>query len=695
MTIEYNFNNVDKSWKNNEGRIDIFHLLSTEYGDISDLTDDEMFLQKDTCDIFYELTFKGYMVGFATYDIIGNVHYILTGLYLQSDEFYSTVLFNEVKRQLQQSHILSIQEPTKKIIRHLIRYGFAKKLNNYLVISAINFNLNTKTLKSYDNQKITNHNRLYLTNIYDIKQGISLSLHIFNRLNYTCYYSDSVESHFNDDKEQLDKIYFDKLVSYILDYDDIIEKTLFYLRNNIHNAIESEEAITNAMMELSQKISQMHDDGKISANEAKVIQEQLFDELDDGDVYLESLNLRLNYLSEHISDDTTDEKILVDECPYCQQELDRTELYCPTCGFVYVDLTVIDENSNIDELIYFNSFMDEISSKYSLYSNKEKQNQFDTEYLLNLAISQILYFISQDEYDETVYFDVRRMLNLEDYNIWEIIEEKQYISYNLDKHTWNKIANSYKVPELKAILKEFNQKTSGRKAELINRISENVSLEYLQSDTPHLTAKGQKFLDDNQIIMVHYTYLKDYVYSEFEQYCQENPMDIVEQLISFVDEHIEHALYSRNQYQLTRSLSVQAKISSEKGDFRQVLQFELQKFLIDLNMIYLKEEYIQYAIPIQKATAGNLILLKNINGINDFKRTFKQIYKTFDENTLRISFKDTSEILSQVLVNSNITKLNAIIKSTYYKGYMNKLPQRDKSNKDSKESYKTTLDDFF
>jgi len=78
-------------------------------------------------------------------------------------------------------------------------------------------------------------------------------------------------------------------------------------------------------------------------------------------------------------------------------------------------------------------------------------------------------------------------------------------------------------------------------------------------------------------------------------------------------------------------------------------------------------------------------------GHQNFKNTFNQIYKTFKEDNLRLTYDETYEIISQLLINTNLNRLNTIIINTYY---MDKKVQGPPTPKDD-NTRKTTLDDFF
>jgi len=694
MINSYTYNHTDKSWTNNEGLVDIQNLLYARYGGIHDSYDEDIFLQKDVCDIFYELTFNDTIVGFAAYDIIDDKHYILTAFYVKSDELLSSIFISHLKTHYRQGHILSILEPTRKIIELLIKCDFAVKLNKSLVISAINFQLNNSSLKSTDNSNIKQDKNVYFTNLYDLDMCMLISLNIYNRNNYSCKYTllqDADKIHYEsiNARKQLNNSYFDNIVSYIIDNDEIIEKRLFFLRNNIHNTLNDKD-MTNALIRITQSLDELIEKHQITHDKYSRIQEQLINELDDNEIYQESIDLRIEYLTSHIDEETTKENNGINICPYCREELDPTEIYCTTCGYVYIEVGDVDSDK-LDDMIYFNVFMEKMSYKYSLYNKKEKKGEFDEEYLINLAVYAVLNSLKIDEFNEQLYDLIKYEYDIENFNLKEYIEKNEYVSYTLDKQSWKKIAYTYKVQELKEILKTFKQKTSGRKSELIDRIADNIPLGYIKTSNPNLTSKGIKYLEDNVDLITYSTYLEDYIYDEYIQYSIENPGEYIQQPIDFLDEHIDYAIYTKNHYHLTHTLAIQARLYSEKEDYERTLQLTLQRFIIDLNMIYIKEEFIPYNIPIQQSTAHNIYSLNQLLGHQNFKNTFNQIYKTFKEDNLRLTYDETYEIISQLLINTNLNRLNTIIINTYY---MDKKVQGPPTPKDD-NTRKTTLDDFF
>lgn len=138
-------------------------------------------------------------------------------------------------------------------------------------------------------------------------------------------------------------------------------------------------------------------------------------------------------------------------------------------------------------------------------NSKEKQDYVKTIFLYANSNSEIK---SNTDYVGYLTYECG-LLNPQKYHK-ELIKQGYYRLANIGE-----ILNTYKVDELKNILKNSNLKVTGKKSELIDRIREKVSEEVINKIKLNkriyvLSEKGQKFLENNK------DYIKIHTHSSWQ-----------------------------------------------------------------------------------------------------------------------------------------------------------------------------------
>lgn len=668
MKINYIIRNdgVGLQYSNALKNFNISDLLKEKYDYLyRACIEDKYNIRLESCNLFKELIYKNRVVGFVTYRIFNENQYLLTNIFILSGYRRNYLFYDELEYQFMNNNKITIFEPNRQVIEALIKYNWAKKITDNLLVSAINFEMKQSKLLSITNQKLVNG--YALSNIYDTDICSTLSFKIFNKSRYNVYYSAFQEDdkRFNciEKREKISKQYFDKLVSEIIDRDSEIERWLFLLRKNLPSKKISSEEIIGKPTKFSQKLLDFIDEGLITNKEAKFIQNQLFLELKTGKVELEALELRLNYLTENYHEKVLKNNDTDNYCPYCFEDVDYIENYCMNCGYTLYHLNELNE----EEFVYKHLLEEKRSYKYSLTGKKELKKSSDDEYNITSAMCMIIDNLENGKYGEELFTVISHQNNLSNINLEEYMVNKGYINYSMDWKKWDIESKYLKNVELKAILKDHNCKVSGNKIDLIQRIKQEVPLEDLTSFIPSVTKKGYDFLEDSDIFLFHYTVLKDYVFEEFKEYCDNEREEMYDNLaLSFLDKHIEVAHQTRNHDQLVDSLRNQAKIHYNLENYMEVLKLEFEIFLINLNMMYIDSHYYPYYNPIDDVT---------YDVFDEFPRRFSneyvnevyiKTYDSFDKKYLKISSSETRTYLRELFLHFSLTVLNMKIKEKYY-----------------------------
>ncbi len=669
-------------------KIGIEELLKKDYADIYESMMDENFeLNVDDCDIFNEIKYNHKVVGFSTYNLIDNNNLILTEIYVLP-AFRGNKLFNwELTYLFNEGYVVSIHQPSKKIVELLIKYGYAEKINKSLVVSAINFTIDKKNLIFDDNNFLGNFD-INFTNLYDLNISANLIFNIKSIKSYQVAYSKVsiydkgvVEE---DIRKNLDKNYFDETVSILTRRDLEIERRIILLKDNLPSEnldlkeIFSSKNMADIFMDYVEK-------GIVSLNEIKMIKQQLFIDLTRSAIRMQAIPLRLNYLALNYNNNKEiDDNI--NPCPYCNEELDYSQRYCISCGYD----TFNDINTNKENFLFKDVLKEKQSYKYSINNIVEKKEEYGEDYLISLAICYVIDNLNIRNYEEI--FDLAaNYYGIYYLDLRQIMDDKGYITYDVLESNWFEEAHEFNVSELKNILLKNNIKQSGNKDDLINRIKSNISLKTIKSKVPKITELGFDFKKDSYPVLFHDDYLNNYVYEEFAMiYNNSKKTSINDITIDFLEQHVNKAIKSKNHDQLVDSLSFQSYLHSQNNDIEELLRTELKIFFVNINMLFVDEVYYDYYEALNE---DNYKLLKKLMHNYDFEEMvfiLNLIHDSFDEKDLNISMDETVEILNR-MNREGYTSLNRRIRYNHYpsKSYV------ENSSSKRKKLKITSLDDFF
>lgn len=673
----------------NDKKLILEDILKSKYDGIYDSMIEEKFvLNVDNCNIFNEIRFKEKVVGFSTYTIINDSHLLLTNIYILPS-FRGNKLFNkELSRILEEGYVISIHEPNKIVVTALVNYGYAEKVNDTLVVSAINFNIAIENIVP-KNSQLNRDVFLNLTNLYDLDLCASLLFNIENNETFEVHYAISghdKEKVTLESKDIFNKDYFENIVNILTRRDLEIERRLLLLRENLPSVnLEIKELFSSDLADI---FMDYVNEGLVTLNEIKKIKQQLFIDLTRSTIRKQSIPLRLKYLVSNLHNTKEKDDSIKNPCPYCNEELDYSRRYCVSCGYdIFNDVNVKNKN----KYLYHDVLTETLSYKYSLNNIIEKKDEFNEEYLISLAICYII-----DNLNIKNYYSIFNMAadnyNISNIDLRQFMYKKGYITYDVLESSWSEEGQEFSVSELKNILLENNIKQSGNKTELIERIKSNISLTKIKSKVPKITELGFQFKEDCKTILYHNKYLKNYVYEEFEEFFASSEKTSINEItLDFLNQHIEKAINLKKHNQLVDSIKLQSQLYSNLQDIEEFLRLELKLFFINLNMLFIDDVYYDFYNPIEESTFNTLRKLKYEYDFEEMFFIISLIYQEFDEKYLHLTLDESSEILKSVLNQNNLDNLNYRIKYNYYPS---KIGGYSSSNK--KKSIKiSSLDSYF
>ena len=122
-----------------ENTINITPLLEKEYEYIYNSIKDEHFILKsEECNLFKELVFDNNVIGFCSYDFSREfMTAALNNIYILPEFRGNKLFIQELEKTMKEHNKPSIIEPTRFLIELLIKYGYAKKINENIAASAI------------------------------------------------------------------------------------------------------------------------------------------------------------------------------------------------------------------------------------------------------------------------------------------------------------------------------------------------------------------------------------------------------------------------------------------------------------------------------------------------------------------------------------------------------------------------------
>lgn len=314
-----------------EDAIDLIGLLKSDYTYIYEsILDEDFILKYDTCNLFKELICDRKVVGFCSYDFSREFLTVaLNNIYILPEFRGNGIFLKELERTMAEHNKPSIMEPTRLVVELLIKYGFASRISDSIVASAIEFIVPGSHVTSngeYENDELSTHfydlNMCGAFHILDMNEGrIAYSM----PLNYDIIHYDCMEN-----RVCLDDDYFNEIIEFFKENDVELMRAVLDLEETLPVKKYTLEEVIGDDDNFSEYIESLIEDAHVSYDEAYKIKQQLREEYESGMVLNESLLIRLAYLFEKNTQPTI--KSHDEVCPYCAMPVDDHDKFCHFCG---------------------------------------------------------------------------------------------------------------------------------------------------------------------------------------------------------------------------------------------------------------------------------------------------------------------------------------------------------------------------
>ena len=312
-------------------------------------------------DIFTEILFVGKVVGFASYSLHMLNNLALNEIYILPDFRKNRLFLQEIMRFSMFGTSLSITEPTRNLVEILIHYNLAVKLNDSLVASAFTFDIADEHLIYHGDFDIGEV--ICSVNLYDLNLCSPLYLQDISTQGVCniCYQKvqDEDDRVYNCGKfrNSLDfDEYFLKFKNDFLNNGEKYTSLLMDLKSNLPSNNYNSETILGDGDGLSDYMWSLIDEGILDESEALKLTQQLKKDYEDGIVADEGLLTRMFYLMNG-ADLREDTDLFLDNisrtgelCPYCYQQVNRSDSFCRICGCNISDGSLLDYDNVISEI---------------------------------------------------------------------------------------------------------------------------------------------------------------------------------------------------------------------------------------------------------------------------------------------------------------------------------------------------------
>ena len=407
-----------------EDTLDVVEILQEYYLYIYDAIEKEGFILKyEQCNLFKELVFDKKVVGFCSYDFSREfLTAALNNIYVLPEFRGNKFLFSEMLKTMQEHNKPSIMEPTRLVVELLVDYGFACKINENIVASAIEFIVPSEhviTNNEYANEELSTH-------YYDL--SICSCIHILDWKKKSIAYSAPLNYdilHYND-IVQVDEDYVDNLIDFYNNNDIKLMEAIIKLEESLPIKNYTLEEVIGDDENFSFYMESLINDAHVTHAEALQIKKQIKEEYEAGMILNDSLLIRLAYLFNQNPIPTITSHVEI--CPYCEMPIDDHDKFCHFCGinldydpyemenslFEFIDTCESDFNEDIRFIAYkFLKLIDEnICLEYSIFTI---ENTYNIDWMsLNSFLQKNNYFA-----DDSITSEGYEFLNSHPLHFWQ------------------------------------------------------------------------------------------------------------------------------------------------------------------------------------------------------------------------------------------------------------------------------------
>ena len=173
------------------------------------------------------------------------------------------------------------------------------------------------------------------------------------------------------------------------------------------------------------------------------------------------------------------------------------------------------------------------------------------------------------------------------------------------------------------------------------------------------------FLKENEWIDLYMFALVAFRFEDYETYVSNSSEGNVETALKFCDEIISRSLMKNQFLIFIDALSAKAHVYAYDGDYESFLDYDLQRFILGLNPMFLDaESYADYD-PINEANIINLRNVLDKLNFGSLKKRFDNIWNKSHITHITVSKKLCYKILQRAIDGADIEELNFDIKEKY------------------------------
>ena len=348
-------------------------------------------------------------------------------------------------------------------------------------------------------------------------------------------------------------------------------------------------------------------------------------------------------------------------CPVCGTKILKENAYCFNCGSNVIAGDT-KTNANAD---------DELSNLEKLYSNA-----IESRYAPSFKIAYVLYL---DAFKNSLKFSDKTAKKYETSS--EKLESQARDDGFVEAAPAISGAGGLTVNELKEILRENNLKVSGKKAELIERLSENLKEDelkkYFKSPNYQISETGIEFIKNNTYIL--------YIFKNPDISAVFHPSDIVgifdersyecseiyDKLIRYLKRVLDKKTKNSQWSDFKLYSNALSHVLEDNNDLNDALNIRFKTFIFDIN---------NYSPNLGKSNPGKTKLKKK--DISDLVKLIHRVSlpidelkglfeKSYDEVMFKtvITKKDSLIYLLKIISGENLDSISDEICESYSKSY--------------------------
>ena len=179
-----------------------------------------------------------------------------------------------------------------------------------------------------------------------------------------------------------------------------------------------------------------------------------------------------------------------------------------------------------------------------------------------------------------------------------------------------------------------------------------------------VTDKGLKFIEEHEDITIYNKFLKNFYYHEFKEFILKNTGSVNEVAILFLKKHLAKSIENKDFKALSDSLNALAHINKNNNNYEESLHYELKKFIIGLNPIFLDEKYYNYYQPINKNNIENIKFLLSKEKFN-LEDEFEKAWTDMEIKEFLIPYNKSFKYLNRMISGADRDIMNDKIREKY------------------------------